>query len=156
LVTVEHSHTGRFELGPGDADILIQIQGGDVMWQKERLLNVARTHLPAECDFVAWIDCDVIFERKDWPEAAIRELGRVPICQLYRTVYHLRPLAKLDPPARVDAMLEHTSIGYALAKGWPTHVGSVTDGAPNTFKRGHAWCGRREVLDKHGIYDGGY
>ena len=41
LVTVELSFDGRFELTNRDADILIQISGGAVLWQKERLLNVA-------------------------------------------------------------------------------------------------------------------
>ncbi len=41
LVAVELSFTGRFELRDSDAEILIQISGADVMWQKERLLNIA-------------------------------------------------------------------------------------------------------------------
>jgi hypothetical protein len=41
LAAVELSFNGHFELAPQDAEILIQIPGRDVMWQKERLLNVA-------------------------------------------------------------------------------------------------------------------
>jgi hypothetical protein len=40
-VTVELSFDGRFELAGSDADILIQLSGGAVLWQKERLLNLA-------------------------------------------------------------------------------------------------------------------
>ena len=61
LAAVELSFTGKFELQDTDAEILIQISGGDVMWQKERLLNIALGVLPTECDIVAWLDCDVIF-----------------------------------------------------------------------------------------------
>jgi hypothetical protein len=45
LVAVELSFDGRFELSEGDADILIQMSGGAVLWQKERLLNVANRRL---------------------------------------------------------------------------------------------------------------
>ena len=41
LVTVELSFDGHFELTDKDADILIQISGGAVLWQQNRLLNVA-------------------------------------------------------------------------------------------------------------------
>jgi hypothetical protein len=41
LVAVELSFDGQFELAQGDADILVQISGGAVLWQKERLLDIA-------------------------------------------------------------------------------------------------------------------
>jgi hypothetical protein len=47
LVTVELSFDGRFELAEDDADILIQLTGGAVLWQKERLLNLAAKAVPA-------------------------------------------------------------------------------------------------------------
>jgi hypothetical protein len=74
LATVELSFNGRFELEPQDAEILIQIRGRDVMWQKERLLNVAVKALPACCTQVAILDCDVVFLRPDWMEALSRRL----------------------------------------------------------------------------------
>jgi hypothetical protein len=153
LVTVEHAHTGRFDLGPGDADNLVQVQGGDVMWQKERLLNVALAGLPGDCEFVAWIDCDTLFERGDWPAAAIRELTLVPMCQLFRLVYHLKPDADIDPPSSEDSTLTNESIGYGYASGLAAGI----SGLPGIFrfKRGHAWGARREVLDRHGFYDRG-
>src|SRR6516165_1424185 len=74
LVTVEWAHDGCFALGPEDADVLVQVSGGDVLWQKERLLNVALRHLPDECDSVAWLDCDVIFDNEAWPVLASEAL----------------------------------------------------------------------------------
>jgi hypothetical protein len=74
LLTVELSFADGFELQPTDAEILLQISGGDVMWQKERLLNLALAALPPDCDLVAWLDCDVIFGSSDWPERARQQL----------------------------------------------------------------------------------
>src|SRR3954471_14147085 len=63
LLAVELSFRGSFDLRPGEADILIQLRGGDVLWQKELLLNVALRALPAPCRKVVWMDCDVIVGR---------------------------------------------------------------------------------------------
>ena len=42
LVTVELGFGGTFELTGDDADILVRLPAGSILWQKERLLNVAR------------------------------------------------------------------------------------------------------------------
>jgi hypothetical protein len=153
LVTVELSYGAGFELAPGDAERLVQIRGGDVMWQKERLLNVALRHLPDECKYVAWLDCEIVFERTDWPLAAIDQLQRVKLCQLYHTVHHYGPDADVEDFRPELAFLRHVSIGYAHSAGIVTHVGPTVYGHPNAFKRGHAWCARRDLLDHRGLYD---
>src|SRR6185295_1783317 len=38
---------------------VIRVRGRDVMWQKERLLNIALQQVPARFSKVAWLDCDV-------------------------------------------------------------------------------------------------
>ena len=153
LVTVELSQTAPFELTPADADILVQLRGGDVMWQKERLLNLAVGHLPDECEYVAWLDCDIVFGREDWSQAALRELDRHSIVQLYRTVYHLGRDTPRDQFSREFAVFQHDSIGYACALGLKTSPASADQGIPGIFKRGQAWCARRELLEGHGFYD---
>ena len=70
LITVELSFNGQFELTEEQADILIQISGGAVLWQKERLLNVALQAVPSSCTKVAWLDCDILFDTPNWIEAA--------------------------------------------------------------------------------------
>ncbi|MCP5112425.1 MAG: hypothetical protein GY953_16495 [bacterium] len=49
LVTVELSYAPDFELANSDAEILIQIHGRDVLFQKGRLLNVAIDAVPKSC-----------------------------------------------------------------------------------------------------------
>ena len=49
LVAVELAYDADFELQEADAEILIQLRGGALLWQKERLLNVALQALPAAC-----------------------------------------------------------------------------------------------------------
>ena len=71
LVAVELAFGPEFELLPRDAEILVQLRDGAMLWQKERLLNLALKALPNGCNKVAWLDCDIIFDRPDWVEAAI-------------------------------------------------------------------------------------
>ena len=55
-----------FELTARDADRLIQLPAEDVLWHKERLLNLSLDRLPDGCDKVAWIDCDVLLANPRW------------------------------------------------------------------------------------------
>ena len=61
LLTVEWHPDGAYDLGPTDADRLVQVEGGDPMWQKERLLDLALDNLPPHVKYVAWLDADVLF-----------------------------------------------------------------------------------------------
>src|SRR5687767_13303236 len=89
LVTVELSFNGKFQLGYDDAEILIQLHGGDVMWQKERMLNIALQSVPTDCESIAWVDCDVVFDSPEWAERARRALDRYALIHLYREIYNI-------------------------------------------------------------------
>ena len=153
LATVELSFDGRFQLGPGDADELRQIHGRDVMWQKERLLNLALSLLPAACDKVAWLDCDVVFADPEWPARASRALDEVPLLHLFQERHDLgrdESLEEVDPdaaaaPSMVYKMLVERVPAAELLVPHPTRKRTVSQGL--------AWASRREVLEAHGLYD---
>ena len=83
LLTVEWHPESSFQLAAGDADVLLQVGGGDLMWQKERLLSLALAALPAHVKYVAWLDCDVVFEKPDWAPEAKALLDRKCAIQLF-------------------------------------------------------------------------
>jgi hypothetical protein len=89
LLVVELSFGGAFQLDPSDADIVVRCLGGAVLWQKERLLNVALAALPADVVHVAWLDCDIVFEGSDWGQCASSALGKYKLVQLYSHVIDL-------------------------------------------------------------------
>ncbi len=101
LVAVELSFDDRFDLGPGDADILIQVRGDDVLWQKERMLNIGLRALPDRCDAVAWLDCDSVFVREDWVAASRRQLENFALVQPFERLHYLD---RNDPPRLPDRM----------------------------------------------------
>jgi hypothetical protein len=164
LMTIEWSQTGEFALGPEDADQLIQLDGGDVMWQKERLLNIAVSRLPPECTHVAWLDCDLIFEREDLGEAVLAALDTRPLVQLFDCAAHLAetPLATLGGLDFARAPGTYEREGAASAReaaaraGLPPPVlASVQDQdylGPKPCV-GFAWAARRSFLERHPFFD---
>jgi len=156
LAVVELSPEGAFDLGPDDAELLIQLRSGDILWQKERLLNIALEALPSECEAVVWTDCDVVLTRKDWPSAVRQLLGEFHLVQPFHRLHFLpedtRPDGQIDPGS-ADC---HYSAAFRL------HSGTIRDeyfqsrggtGIRLKCSGGMIWAARRETLKKHGIYD---
>jgi len=153
LVAVELSFGDDFDLRPDDADILIQLRTTDVMWHKERLLNIALGAVPGECRHIAWLDCDVVFERNDWADRTRELLDRFPLVEPFTQAYKGSPDAGPDEVERVPG----DRLGCCLAYGLETgavgfdmldknmHTNGCTDGL--------AWAGRRELFEELGFYD---
>jgi hypothetical protein len=154
LVTVELSFDGAFALESPDADILVQLSGGDVMWQKERLLNVALAALPRDCAKVAWLDCDVIFENAEWPEAAAQALDRHAVIQLFAQSRELGRDADAGPDRREHSQHKGEALARALATGRlkPDILLSANKG-PLNVECGMAWAARTEIFRQHSFYD---
>ena len=153
LVAVEAAGDGRFDLQSDDADIVVRLPCRHVLWQKERLLNVALQAVPASCRSIAWLDCDVVFAG-DWVRAALEALERHVLVQPFRQLIDLRSGADLDGPhegfAPPRPSFGHLwDSGAAPAELFRASGGSVTGG----YTLGHAWAARRELLEQHGFYD---
>lgn len=148
LVTVELAFDEPFALGQDDAEILIQIRGGDRMWQKERLLNLALSALPNDCDQVMWIDADILAPDPKWVEEISAALDRVPVLQAFESVNMRGP--------NDEIVVRNVSTLSALQHfGNPeTVLASTLDRSKGAPCSGHAWAARRDVLASHGFYDG--
>jgi hypothetical protein len=151
LLTVELGCGDAFELTTGDVDILIQIPGDAMLWQKERLLNVALRHLPQQVVYVAWFDCDMVLPDPSWPELAIEALQRHCLVQLFENLIDLDPTS-----SHQDGPFEYTGEGMVafVKNGGPLRDLSL----PRTRQyrpsaRGGAWAGSRLLLERHGFYD---
>lgn len=149
LVAVELSFDGRFELSEGDADILIQISGGAVLWQKERLLNVALQAVPRDVDRIAWVDCDLVLKQPDWVEAAKCELDKFDIVQLFSAAAHMRfedfsaaepGAGGLDPVPGIVASPDARRLILVKSN-------------ENYYQSGFAWAANRQLLEQHRFYD---
>lgn len=155
LLTIELAARGEFVLNGEDADVLIQCSDGDVMWQKERLLNHGLSRLPESCRYVAWVDCDLLFEEPEWIERAVKELQRVPLLQPFNQVIHASREAQVTGFGLKDGWIAQSSMGAALAQGgsFEDYMRAVMRRAAGTPASGMAWVARRELLERHGWFD---
>jgi hypothetical protein len=154
LVAVELSFNKEFQLASGDADTLVQLHSAAILWQKERLLNVALKSLPDVCDKVAWLDCDILFEDNDWVEHTSRALDEFALVHLFRERNELPTDFTSDNPGSWRATLESQSVLYRLDAGEMTAKDVVTPGlVPRGSTSGLAWASRRDILEEYGLYD---
>jgi hypothetical protein len=165
LLSVELSVDGEYELDAADADTIVRLRTTDILWQKERLLNIAIEMLPKSCDAVAWLDADVLFERDDWPRETLRLLDRYLMLQLFSRFTDL-PRDVLSPGRVPNALLSTgpsfaflCAIGGHEAELFDSMWGNRESATPNgirverTRQSGLAWAARRELLARHGLYD---
>jgi hypothetical protein len=154
LVTVEASRDGHFELVGDDADQLVQLRCPDVLWLKERLLNVALRALPASCTHVAWIDCDVVFDSDDWPERATEALSSAELVHLCTSVRHVARDADAKDLARAPVIAETRSLADAwVRREVDSRVLRSNTLGGSSLGTGYAWAAHRSLLARHGFYD---
>jgi hypothetical protein len=152
LITIECVFgDASFEL-PTSPDIM-QVRTRDVMWQKERLLNLAIARLPAACTKVAWVDCDLLFENPGWAAATSRLLDQHAMVQPFEVpIRLLQDGTKSSMPpwthsfAAVYARNRSAGDSGNRRMIHPGNQGRHDD-------TGLAWAARRDVLATHGIYD---
>ena len=123
----------------GDRLNVQRYRARDVLWHKERLLNLLLRHVPVEFDKVAWIDADLHFTNPHWIVDAGRHLKEYPVVQLFERVMHL------DAQERPDH--DRMSVAWAAAK----RHRYVTDFS--RYSPGYAWAARRTLLERHGLLD---
>ncbi len=152
LVTVELGFDGKYELTDKDADVLIQIDGGAVLWQKERLLNLALKAVPADVENIAWLDCDVVFQRPDWIEEAEQRLTSLNVIQLYSKAAEFKA-EHLHLAA--NAEVRHSpAIAALFADGYLPAKEQWRSAEPIRPKQlGFAWAAKSALLRDQGFYD---
>jgi hypothetical protein len=155
LVTVELSLEDDFELSFGDADILLQLRGNDIMWQKERLLNVALKSVPENCRKIAWLDCDVIFADENWTERASQALDQHVLVHLFQERCNLP--RDVMPDQLIDGnespMADSVMFRTVMGKSIPEDFCLADAPLKRRSTAGLAWASQREPLMEHGLYD---
>jgi hypothetical protein len=157
LLTLELSFDGRYYL-PEDPHI-IRLRGRSPMWQKERLISHAVTLLPAGCEYVAWLDCDLIFPEVDWIAQAVEKLQQADLIQLFARIHRVgRPSDGADEDysrSALQARVQDVAEGVVhqrsrLGDGFPSlrGTGSGGRGVP-----GYCWAARRSFFNEVGLYD---
>lgn len=159
LLTVEFGWGGKFDLSTDDADVLIQLDGPDVLWQRERLLNIAVMRVPESVSKLVWLDCDVMFDNDDWVEHLDTALDEHPFAQAYSEVVHLpeqdRPawqaeFANLEGRPSLCSLISPRHDLQSVCRDLPRNPNRVFPGPT-----GLGWAFRKELMLNHGFYDAG-
>ena len=113
---------------------MLRVRGDSrhVLWQKERMLNLAIEALPSDADAVAWLDADLVWFNRDWVYEARRLLEHFNAVQLFEHV--------------IDSDREGR-----LGQRAPGHVYAKTHGL-GYGRPGGAWAARRKPI-VGGLYD---
>lgn len=155
LVAVEQVFGDRpFVLEEGrDAEIVVRKRASAVLWQKERLLNLALEALPRECRAVCWADADILFEDDDWIAQSSALLTDHVVIQPFSAAVRL-------PQGALVASYPGREVGRSIPKGSgeETYSSSVCAMMRRWLPRfsgstGYVWCARRDFLDEVGFYD---
>lgn len=133
-----------FEI-PASANV-IRVNSNAVLWQKERLLNIALGAVPAHCTKIAWLDCDILFSNEHWATEASALLEQVPVVQPFTHAVRL-------PEHHTYYNGEgHVYNGFAAVH---RHYPDVK--LKGNFElhghTGFVWAARKEVFEGIGFYD---
>lgn len=152
LLCVEMAVQGSdYELADGDADIIVRTVSKDVLWQKERMLNVGLKSLPDECTKIIWVDCDVVFDNDNWVEETSDLLDQYCIVQPFQQSYKLRQGEAI--PEDIMSMPEGKNNGERLESFVSVLVSHGFSDDKYLGHKGFCWAGRRKIFDKIGFYD---
>ncbi len=124
----------------------LRVQARDLMWQKERLLDLGAAWLPAHCTKVAWLDADVIFERGDWALETSERLETAMVVQPFAQAVRLSRDA--TRPREGDDTFESFGSVFVNRPEELMHGKFELHG-----HTGFAWAARRDTLARHGLYD---
>jgi len=125
---------------------VLRAKAPDVLWQKERLLNLAVAKLPEKCKKVVWIDCDVLFENPDWAKETVRLLNDMAVVQPFKEAIRL-PKDSLHYTGDGE---RYPGFAYAYTQNPEGVLGGRFEGHGHT---GFAWATHRRLLKEYGLYD---
>lgn len=142
-----------FQIEDSPNYVIKRVRSKDLMFQKERLLNIALDMLPADCDEVIWIDCDIVFTERNWVKSTSKALKSHPVVQPFSHCLSL-PKCDLGQHDFAGVSFNNCSGSGKIRRGY-AHYHSLRLGYSNLHNGhvGYVWAARREFLDKHRFYD---
>lgn len=124
---------------------VIQVRSQTLLWQKERLLNLAASWLPRSCKYVAWLDCDILFENANWTRDLVQVLKKHKVAQLFETCLRYE---------KGNVVGETPDIAESFASVMKREPEQLDAGRYDVHGHtGYGWAMRREIFDQVGLYE---
>lgn len=151
LLTIEAAFGGRaFEVTTAENPWHVQLRTNQVLWHKERLINLAMqrlVQLVPDVRNIGWFDADITFSSPTWVPDTVQKLMHHAVVQPFGTAINLdsneQPM--WNCPSSFRSFIEER--GYHQDP--PLPLAYLYKGHP-----GLAWAATREALDAlGGLYD---
>ena len=135
-----------------DHENVIQIRTDDVLWHKERLLNIGIKQLLADgYRKIAWLDGDITFAEDDWPLEVANRLEHANLCQVFETIavqaYESGP--PMVAPSSVKYFRDFDRLYMQPSRRGP----SLLKGRLLGGQSGFGWAVRAEVFEKSLLFE---
>lgn len=125
---------------------VIRMTSSSVLWQRERLVNLAMTFLEKSIKYVAWVDCDLLFYNPFWINETVSLLLKYPVVQLFDQCIKLpKGVEQYDGDGKISA-----SFASIVTKK-SSVLGPYSNEKHGTS--GFAWAFRRDVIEGCGLYE---
>jgi hypothetical protein len=125
----------------------IGVRARTLLWNKECLINIGISRLPAEANYIGVFDADIHFRKRSWAAETVHALQLYPVIQPWSDCYDLGP--------HDEHMQSHKSFCRQFHDGFPVVPNSKHfwkfDGGPYDYPHsGYAWAWSRSALDDVG------
>lgn len=151
LFTIELAFGDKpFVVTSADDPMNAQLRSSEILWHKERLINIAYErllHVVPDARFIGWFDSDVTFVNPDWVGQSVHKLTHLDVIQPFSSATNLNGNEDFmwNCPSSFRAFIE----GRGFHQEPPLPVSYTYRGHP-----GLAWCATRAALDRMGgLYD---
>jgi hypothetical protein len=134
-------------------DDVIRLRTNDVLWHKERLLNIGIETLLAEgYRKIAWLDGDVEFADANWPLELANRLEHANLCQVFESigVQEHENGPPIVAPSAVKYFRETGRLYQQPARRGRPMLNGILKGGQSGF----GWAARAEVLRQVRLFEG--
>jgi hypothetical protein len=146
LTTVELAYGDRqFEITDAHNPDHVRLRTRHELWHKENMINVGLNHVRKHhphAKYVAWIDADIEFLRRDFAIETIHQLQHYDVVQMWQHCIDLGPSG--------EKIADHYSFMRQYVSGAPYCYGGANMQYHKLWHPGYAWAARVEALDHLG------
>ncbi len=152
LRVVELAYGDRpFEVTEAGHPNHIQFRTEHELWHKERMINAAVSRLPANWQYVSWVDADVTFINTDWVHETLQQLQHFDVVQMFTHAMDVGPNG--EPIQSFESFANSYVRGdrpFPRLNGVPSPGSSYYGGDGHLWHPGYAWAYRRSAWDTLG------
>lgn len=126
------------------------------LWHKENLINIGIQHLTQirpKWKYVAWIDADVVFQRRDIIEETAQQLQHYDIVQMFSHVIDMGP--NYQPIKTFNGFMWSYHQNDRYPPIGPGNGGYYSYEAKSFWHCGYAWAATRSAMERISLFDKG-